>query len=108
MGDPLSSLFMPDATLHIQKVGTVLSGTDIDKFCETMQSKWEGSTTLHTESNIVLEVPTESSGVIVNHSCWTALIDGEISAYGTHADVLEEKDGEWLFRRRVVRHLYSK
>ena len=106
--DKLSSLFLPTATLHVQKLGIVLaSGEEIDAWCERMRTMWDGAATLHTEGNIVLTAP--EPGLIVNHSTWTALKDGELISYGTHADILEEAaPGEWLFRRRVVRHLYAK
>ena len=107
----LSSLFRPDATLHISKVKAVLSGEEIDEWAARMQATWRGAATLHSEGNIVLD--HVEPNVIINHSTWTAVIDGAITAYGTHADVLEavvndEYGGvEWKFRRRVVRHLFS-
>ena len=102
----LSSIFLPDATLHVQKASLVLSGEEIDTWCAKMRAAWGGAATLHTEGNIVLTAP--EPGLVVNHSTWTALKDGQLVSYGTHADILEEAAGEWLFRRRVVRHLYAK
>lgn len=104
--DPLSSLFLPEATLHIQKAGVVLSGQEIDAWCDRMRASWADAATLHTEGNIVLDMPEQ--GTVVNHSTWQAVINGEVTAFGTHADVMEERDGVWLFRRRVVRHLYAR
>jgi len=107
----MSSLFAsPEATLHISKASAVLSGDEIDDWVARMQAGWRGAATLHSEANIILDHVEEN--VVVSHSTWTAIIDGAITAYGTHADVLEavkSEDGEleWKFRRRVVRHLYS-
>ena len=106
VGEPLSSLFLPEATLHVQKAGLVLSGEEIDAWCTHMRTGWGDAATLDTEGNIVISAP--EPGLVVSHSTWTALVDGELTSYGTHADILEEKDGEWLFRRRVVRHRYAK
>ena len=88
----------------------MLSGDEIDEWVARMQASWRGAATLHTEGNIVLD--HVEPNVIVNHSTWTALVDGATTAYGTHADILEavpDEHGvvEWKFRRRVVRHLFS-
>ena len=105
--DPLSSLFASAARMHVVKAGLLLTGDEVDAWCARMQKTWNGAATLHTEGNIVLEA--KEPGVIVNHSTWTALVNGELISYGTHEDVLEEaENGEWLFQRRVVRHLYAK
>lgn len=112
----LSDLFADaDATLHISKANAVLAGDEIDAWCDRMRAGWHGAATLHTESNIVLE--QVEPALVVSHSAWTALIDGKVTAYGTHADILEATTStlpssqgdpsEWRFRRRVVRHLYS-
>ena len=112
----LSDLFADaDATLHISKANAVLAGAEIDTWCDGMRAGWHGAATLHTESNIVLE--QVEPALVVSHSAWTALIDGKVTAYGTHADILEATTStlpssqgdpsEWRFRRRVVRHLYS-
>ena len=105
--EPLSSLFVPEATLHIQKADAVLSGDQIDAWCARMRSTWAGAATLHTEGNLVFS-SGPGPGSVANLSSWQALINGEITAYGTHEDWLEERDGVWLFRKRVVRHLYAR
>ena len=103
---PLSSLFLPGATLDIRKAGITLSDpVDIDAWCAKMRKGWGDQPTLHTEANIVLSVP--KLGVVVSKSVWSAIVGGSLSSYGTHVDTLEAVEGRWLFRQRIVRHLYS-
>ena len=95
-----------DATMHVAKANLTLTGPEeIDAWCERMRKGWEGSPTLHVESNVVLE--ELEPGLVINHSSWKALVGGSVSAYGTHEDVLENVSGEWLFRRRVIKHRFS-
>jgi hypothetical protein len=107
----LGNLFLEDGEMHVEKVGLVLQGReDISAWCQRMREGWAGAPTLHAESNIVLSM---EGGLIVNRSCWSALIDGAVASYGTHDDVLEtvrceESDVvEWRFRKRIVRHLWA-
>ena len=107
----LSDLFLEDATLHVQKANLVLDAAEVDGWVAKLQAGWVGNPTLHTEGNIVMQEP--EPGLVVSHSTWTALVGGNLAAYGTHADILKQvlsNDGEnhqWKFQRRVVRHLYS-
>lgn len=106
----MGELFTDGGTMHVMKASLMLTGSaEVDAWCARMREMWDGKATLHTESNIVLSNP--EPGVFVNHSVWTAIIDGTVTSYGTHADVLEattaEAGLEFKFRRRVIRHLYA-
>ena len=106
-----------DGTEPEAQLSDLFADAEIDAWCDRMRAGWHGAATLHTESNIVLE--QVEPALVVSHSAWTALIDGKVTAYGTHADILEATTPpqgeqselplplEWRFRRRVVRHLYS-
>ena len=91
-------------SMHIPKAGLILqTREDIDAWCVHMHKRWT-TPTLHIESNVILQDHGET---VVNHSYWTALQNGAITAYGTHADVLQrQQDGEWRFWRRVIRHIH--
>ena len=107
----MSALFTTGGTLHIQKAGLMIdTHAGIDAWVENMRTGWSGQPTLHAESNIVISEP--EPGLIVSHSTWSAFVGGALASYGTHADVLrkeggsDDRNGEWKFQRRVVRHLY--
>lgn len=112
---PLSSLFAAGGAMHVHKAGAVLEGDAIDAWCDRMHAGWGAAATLHTEANIVMERP--EPGVVRSRSYWTALVDGAVTAYGTHVDELVAVDGvvngvlleraEWRFRRREIRHLFA-
>ena len=105
--------------MHIEKTGATIAAPDVDTWRDNMRSQWGGVPTLHTEANIV--VVDAGPDIVISESTWTAVmprkVGGQldvptITAFGTHADVLEAVKSangaiEWRFRSRVIKHLHG-